>query len=445
MPFALAVYQVAGDGSLKLLGTSHRPGVFAATTEVVFRAAAGGRYRVRLGTLGDAPGGDFTLRWEETAAPAWLRFVGHLADGGTDGAGDPVHLGRVSSLAFNDDGTVLYAASATGLHALERDPATGGLTVAFTLAADFDGMSLVWDARRGRLRAYDCFRQWTFLADGRALVPERADGGGAGTGVVCRGFVDAGGESLYVFNGRGTLEVYGVDIDGRLLHVETVTVPGMRNAAISRDNTLVYALTDLALVVFERHGGTGALEEAATLDLEPAGSSPGAIAVSEDGHRLFVTESFSPENVVVIDIGEPPVAPRRLDMLPLSGAPALPGASQRCALAAARSGSAAIDLFCDGAAFGVQWNAPSGHLAQTDFLTRVDRFDNVVPRFGPVRSLAPSPDGRHAYVATEHGGILFFERVGNGGGPVAGTPSAASPAGPDDGLERASGSGHTDP
>lgn len=445
LPFALAIYKLAADGSLDLLGASHRPGVYAATTEVVFRAAAGGRYRVRLGSVGDAPGGDFTMRWEKTAAPAWLRYVGRLADGGTDGAGGPVHLGRVSGLAFNGDGSVLYAASATGLHVLERDPATGDLTVAYTLAAEFDGMSLVWDARRGRLRAYDCFRQWTFLVDGRALVPERGDGGGAGSGVVCRGFMDAGGDSLYVFNRWGTLEVHGVDADGGLLHVETVTVPGLRNAAISRDDAHVYALTDLALVVFERHGGTGALDEAATLDLEPAGSSPGAIAISEDGQRLFVTESFSPENVAVFEIGDRPAEPRRVDTLPLSGAPAFPGASQRCGLAAARSGSAAIDLFCDGSAFGVQWNASSGHLVQTDFLTRVDRFGNVVPLFGPARSLAPSPDGRHAYVATEYGGILLFERVGNGDGPAAGTAAPATPAVRGDSPAPVSRSGYADP
>ena len=240
LPFALAVYEVAADGSLKLIGVSHRPGAPAATTEVVFRAVTGGRYRVRLGSLGDAPGGDFTMRWEETAAPAWLRYVGRLADGGTDGAGGPVHLGRVSGLAFSGDGAVLFAASATGLHALERDPATGALTVAYTLGAALDGMSLVWDLRRGRLRAYDCFRQRTFLADGGAPVPEGDAGGGAGNGIVCRGFMDAGGDSLYVVNGWGTLEVYGVDADGRLRHVETVAVPGIRNAAVSRDDAHVY-------------------------------------------------------------------------------------------------------------------------------------------------------------------------------------------------------------
>ena len=445
LPFALAVYELAADGSLELLGASHRPGVYAATTEVVFRAAAGRRYRVRLGSVGDAPGGDFTLHWEETEAPAWLRYVGRLADGGTDAAGAPVHLGTVSGLAFNGDGSVLYAASATGLHVLERDAATGGLTVAYTLEAEFDGMSLLWDARRSRLRAYDCFRQWTFLADGGALVPERDAGAGAGNGVVCRGFMNAGGDSLYVFNGWGTLEVHGVDADGVLRLVETVTVPGIRNAAISRDDAHVYALTDRALLVFERRADTGALSEAGTLDLEPAGSSAGAIAIGEDGRRLFVTESFSPERVAVFEIGDRPAQPRRLDTLPLSGLPAFPGASQRCAIAAARSGSAAIDLFCDGSAFGVQWNASSGHLVQTDFLTRVDRFDNVVPLFGPTRSLAPSADGRHVYVATEHGGILFFERVGNGDRAGGGTAAAAMPGDRVTGGRAPHGSGMQNP
>ena len=61
----------------------------------------------------------------------------------------------------------------------------------------------------------------------------------------------------------------------------------------------------------------------------------------------------------------------------------------------------------------VQYNTESGTLALTDAVRRVDRFNNVLPEFLSPRSPALSPDGKHAYLATQDSGILFFERVGN--------------------------------
>ena len=52
----------------------------------------------------------------------------------------------------------------------------------------------------------------------------------------------------------------------------------------------------------------------------------------------------------------------------------------------------------------------------TDYVSvrQPDRFNNPLPEFGETRSLAASPDGRHAYVDTSDEGILIFERVGAG-------------------------------
>ena len=61
-------------------------------------------------------------------------------------------------------------------------------------------------------------------------------------------------------------------------------------------------------------------------------------------------------------------------------------------------------------------DAPPGEFALTDYVSnrQPDRFNNPVPEFGETRSLATSPDGRHAYVDTENEGILVFERIGAG-------------------------------
>ena len=411
-PFALAVYRVAGDGSLEQIGASHRLGA-ATAAEVLFHAVAGVRYRIRLGALGEAPGGEFTMRWEETGAPAWLKYAGRLVDGDTDGNGRPVHLGRVSGLAFNDDGSVLYAASSTALHTFERDPGTGKLSVAHTLAEPLDGMSLIFVARRQRLHAHDCVRWGTFsLVGGAPAADRRIDG--AGSGVACRGFMDSGGASLYVIQLDSGIDVYDIAADGARQRVESVAVPGIRNAAIASDDAHVYAVTDRALIVFERDSGTGRLREARAAELAPGESSPGAVTVGDDGGLLFVTESFAPQHVAVFDIGADPLAPPRLGSTALSGSWRGPGDSQGCGFAAPRRGTPAIDLFCDGSAHAVQYNASSGRLVESDVIRRIDRFDNVLPESGPARSLAPSPDGRHAYVAAEHGGILIFERLGSG-------------------------------
>ena len=110
--------------------SSHQPeGIESDAIEVIFRAEAGARYTIRLGARGAAPGGEFTLRWGESEIPVWLRYAGRLADGDLDTNGTSVQLRSPSSLALNDRGTALYAASRLGLQVFERDPGTGNLNV----------------------------------------------------------------------------------------------------------------------------------------------------------------------------------------------------------------------------------------------------------------------------------------------------------------------------
>ena len=113
-PWVLAIYRDAldGFGPLEFVRSSHQPewtGSYA--IEVVFFAEAGSRYRIRLGTRGGASGDEFTLDWDESEAPVWLKYVGSLADGDPDAQGNPVALRGPASLALNGRGTVLYVAS----------------------------------------------------------------------------------------------------------------------------------------------------------------------------------------------------------------------------------------------------------------------------------------------------------------------------------------------
>ena len=78
-PFTLAafVHATGPAGQLEMIVSSHQA-LDSDRAEIVFRAAAGDRVAIRLGTFGDARGGDFTLRWEETEVPTLLRYVGSV-------------------------------------------------------------------------------------------------------------------------------------------------------------------------------------------------------------------------------------------------------------------------------------------------------------------------------------------------------------------------------
>ena len=442
LPFALGVYEVAPDGSLELLGVSRRPAspspigqdspntpgmgqepaAPSFSADVIFHADVGGRYLIRLGALGEGPGGEFTLRWGETVAPVWLKYLGYLAGGDADPAGayvDPDLLADLSGLAVDEGGT-LYAAASGGLLAFERDAASGALTLSQTLGRDWSmyPRSLLHDARRSRLYAHSCAYWDVFSTSGGRLAYERSDGVGGGFCGDRRAFMDSAASSIYVVNPGFTLAVLGFGEDGGLRDSQAVDFPDrLLDALISNGDTHVHALTSRSLRVFERDADTGALTEAGSLPLMNDNfefAQHGGLAISHDDAYLFAfTDSSVGNEVQIFDLDSDPASPQSLHSLPLNehlgGGLGAPG----CLFAAPRSATPGIDLFCHGSVLGVQYDPESGTLALTDVVRRVDRFNNVVPEFHAPRSLASSPDGKHAYLATQDSRILFFERVGN--------------------------------
>ena len=436
LPFALAVYEVAADGSLKLIGVSRSTGgaggggpasalpgqgpPAAPPIEVVFRAEPGKQYRIRLGAMSAGPGGDFTLQWEETDAPVWLEYLGQLSGGDTDPAGayiEPDLLAGLSGLAFG--GGKLYAAASGGLRAFERDSDTGALTLAQSLAKDWSGSSpsLLHDPRRNRLHAHECFQWDTFSTAGARVSDRGEDAHGAGLCGNGAAFMDSGQSSVYLVEEGNGLAVLGFDSRGRLRHDESISVRGMTDALISTGDSHVYAVTDQngSVVVFERDSDDGELSEIGSRP--PPGGFPDAIhrglAISPDGAYLFVVKDSAFGNeVVAFGIGDDPAKPERLHSLPLDTYLGF-RAESGCRFGAPRRQAAGLGVFCDGMIFGLKWDSGSRRLSVTDVIEGADRFDNAVPHFETPLSLTLSPDGKHAYLATEDAGILYFERVGN--------------------------------
>ena len=457
-PRVLAVYKdrVDGSGSIDFVRSSHQPeGIETGAIEVVFRGEQGHRYTIRLGARGDTMGGGFTLNWGETEPPVWLKYAGRLADGGRDANGTSVRLRGPSSLAFNDRGTALYAASKLGLQVFERNSKTGGLTLVQLLEEDgMEDSSLIWDPHRDRLYAHRCGTWRVFepvdesqpeLADGEA-IPVTGDAPGlpeCGADVFGDLFMDGQGSFLNaVLPGTNQLQVLALDTPGELPHVQTVEMDGLTRALISNAGSHVYAGTSRSLLVFERDAETGMLTDV-TQGVKPLFGLE-ALSITSDDRHLFAFHGNG-QSATVFDLETDPADPSPLGSLEVTlGGPRIPnlpfpipglpffGPSGSCALAGSRQGVPAVDVFCTDLAFGVEWRpapdetengeagpgeAPPGEVALTDHVsnTQPDRFNNPVPEFGLARSLAASPDGRHAYVDTEFEGIMIFERVGAGG------------------------------
>ena len=426
VPWTLAVYRDTGDGfgALELIGTSQFKGIASDAGAVVFQAEAGARYTIRLGLTGDAAGDEFTLHWGAAEPPVWLRYAGRLDDGDPDANGTLVELSDPGDAAFNSTGTALYVGTALGLQVFERALETGDLALVQSLGGDVSDSSLIWDPHREKLYAYDC-GTWRVFAPVDGTHPTLREAGtltitGAARSAALCGDVlmDAGGSFLYVLERwGGALHVLAFNFSifshltgGSLRPVQTVEIDAdMMSALISNSGRHMYVLTGHALLVFERHPGTGKLVQVGAVEgLQEAR----AIALSDDDRHLFVFDDAG--NRTILFQLDDPSNPQFLDILPpFENAPQSEWTG--CQVAAARNGLPAVDAFCTSSAFSVRWRLETGELEATDYVAnwQQDRFNNHVPDFGFVRSMAVSPDGKHAYLTTDDAGIVLFERVGN--------------------------------
>ena len=460
-PWVLTVYQETGDGfgSLEFVRSSHQPeGIESDAIEVIFHAEAGARYTIRLGTRAAAPfgfarlvdpspAGEFTIRWSESEAPVWLKYVGRLANGDLDASGNSVELRGLSSLALNGRGTALYVASTLGMQVFERDAETGNLTFVQLLEDDgLEDSSLIWDAHRAQLYAHWC-GAWSKFAPVDETHRELRDEGtlpvtGSPDAADCNVeiFMDSGGSFIHtVAPMSGQLQVLAFDTPSDLRHVQTLEVPGLKRALISNGDRHVYAATNRSLLVFERDAETGWLTEIPQVGNDEGLWDLEAIVIGGDDRYLFAFD-VNGKRTTVFQLEDDPSHPQFLDMLPPFWNEPFWNLDNQCGFASARRGTPAVDVFCTNMAFSVRWQPEPGrftrgrlgsYLAATDHVApwQPDRFNNPVPEFGHTRDLVASPDGRHAYLDTGNGELLVFERVGVGAAGIGSRNDAYAPLG----------------
>ena len=424
LPFTLAAYAddpAAPPGRLVMIASSER-GLNDGIEVFLHAGNADARFAVRVGTLGDAEGRGFTLRWEASDPPVWLRYAGR-----TDQRyeyhddGETVDVADFRSLVFDGTGRALYASTNRGVAVFDRTGDNGSLNFVDLIRGGETHPHLFWDAPRSRLLALggSSFRVYAPVGgdtldledEGSHTFPSHADNVvGAFDRNYDVAFAHPTGSFLYTVNwgGHSQTRIYSIDEDGAMGFVQQVG-RRLEAGAVSNAGRHVYGVESGILRVFES-ADTGELTELASLSLPHAHD---AVVVGDDDSRVF---TWGAGGSAVVDVTNP-AQPTLLGSVALPVDPETSSRYRRCFASSARTGRPAADAFCaNGDAYAVAWR--DGMLAPTDLVAdwRANRYNDFVPDFGQSferRGFAMSPDGRHAYASTLDHGIAVFERVNN--------------------------------
>ena len=403
LPFTLSAYE-HGTGSaaqLEMIVASRR-GTGFRRIEIAIEVESGESYAIRLGTFGNAQGGDFTLHWEATDTPNLLRYLGRF----TPESGDD-EIGRLGAMAFDSTGQALYVASPHGLSVLGRDSQSGTLTNSQLLPGDLTGASVAWDQDNARLLVFnECeAKEYEAVDNTYRRLRDAVALSVSGAAPCIDGRVFMEGTFAYGVRGEQDIRVYAVESDDSLRHVQTFDLPSVRDAGIANAGGHVYAVEDYWLHILERDETTGVITELGRTSLVDQVFS---LAVSHDDTQVF---TFGRIPAFVHDVQDP-ADPRLVGYLT---PPTQSFLNINCSLSIARNERRAADAFCVDSAYAVQWESSTNEFRLADFVSswQANRYRRLLPDFDSPGGVAASPEGRHAYLATDTHGILIFERVGN--------------------------------
>lgn len=369
--------------------------------EVIFRAAAGTSYIVRVGATRAEDGSSYRLHWRPAETPAWLRYVGAVTES-VDTQGMEFPLSNPGSLAITDDGEILLAVSDYGLETFQRNASTGLLEASQNIKVDLVGSALAWDASRDRVLAGQCDDWFAFVRDGSTFTQSSVeiadDPGNCASKIV----TTTDGLSVYKTSSAG-LDHYEVDSEGHIRFLDNTA--DVSDVGVTDDGSRLYTTNGSSLQEFKRDVATGTLE---TGDMSSTGGN--SLSLDKTGDWLFAVDAESADVYVY----------KLLPSLARSGTvdPDNPvfraSISDPYGYVTGRS-SAAADFFGDSV-------VASLHAVRDELTDAIgngqDRFHSPVPLFGVPNGLAASDDGRHVYISTDLHGILIFERIGQGVEPM---------------------------
>ena len=428
---SLAVYRAVGDGGVNALQTvvmSYRNfGQGNQTAHVKFYAEAGAEYILRIAHGRNSnTQGRYDLRWRETKAPVWIKYLGYVPNSGMDMQGSPVSFSRIVDMSFNTRGDALYAATDHAVVVYKRDVKTGALTLAGSHNYDSPRRFLGWDAYRTRLLTY-CTEWQEMVPEDYANLRLKA-GKHYSSGVdrqdcseTVEVLVDASDpdDQLLHHVHRSGVDLFRIQAAGHLQHLGSFVSENLAlvDAALSPQSGYLYGANLDSLVIFKRDPETS---ELTLIDVGYNLRYLHALSISGDGKYLFsVEDDGKPYSTIkVFDLSNPeePALVQTLTDIHYG----FIGFGQ-CQVSDFRNGKYAAEFFCNSSRFVMEYHPganPGGNIVLTDIAVTGERtrYNNMVP-LGTATVVKASPDGGHIYTVSgdylERPGIHVFERVGN--------------------------------
>lgn len=374
---------------------------------ITFYAEAGKEYVIRTGIQGYGLDPEYTLKWELTRVPTWLRYAGSAFER-VNKLGDRIQLDQIGNLTIDQKGEVVFATVPTGLAVFSTRMAGAELVPVTTLDVAVESPTLIWDDSHDRLLVNQCNRwnsiSYSRTSDGFSFESRHVDISGESS--ECPSKLIIVDNSLYRVIPLMSVETYEINSEGAIRFVGSLSIDGVTDVVAHSDGSRLYT-GGRRLMELTRDSETGLLSVSASTYV----NAQGPIAISRDGSQLFVVNQRSYDRMGVYSITEG--ISREIDSLFLSGYlfSRLDGEKNRYwETSLTRSSQPAIDLLGTDGAISIKWE--DGELVLAEELgDGSDRFSNFVPLFGEVTDALETPDGRYVYVGTASHGIIVLERI----------------------------------
>ena len=412
----------------ELIMASRTAGLPGEGVEVIVYIEQGSSVLVRVGSTQPHPSSEFELHWSTTDAPNWLAYRGRVAQGDRDVSGQIISsLSGLTDVAFNADGTVLFASTDAGISVFERETTTGNLSLRQEID-DLDARSfLVWDPYRDYLYAHNQDKWWTLKSsseDESEFVLDRSEHG-VGDSFTFTTFgspiLFMGNSGDYVYRATDLSQtVYSFNSDSTFKFVGNNSVTNTYSVYPSSNGNYWWRWVFDEEQLLGREVGSGLFQAISKPLTDIPGSKIAGTFSSDDGYFFTVYQrAWSHADVAVYSIDYLTGAVEQISsvrfFLRLFD----------CAAVFPRTDSYALDVLCSRGAYVVEYSPEEEALTLSDFVLNAppqqgvkDRFGRSLPSYrlpdlSETSPIEASPDGRHVYVATREHGILIFERFGN--------------------------------
>ena len=424
--YRLAAFQLdSGSAERVLLGSSLPASRLGEGVTIIVYVVEGEEIYVRVGHKDPHPYSQFTLAWEPTATPQWLKYLGRIATGYRDANNHFYSIDSPRDLAFDSTGTSLFVSTKTGVQILERDPDSGDLSYVQLLSEVPYKAYLVWDPFRDRMYAYKNQNWWAFkpitgensleltldytFDDGTFSWSEKY----GGDPVL---FIGGDGNYLYQSNSY-ELRIYEFDESGRLEIIgDADPKPRHLSPYLNGAHWLRTEITSVEIL--RREIGSGRFRTVSEKQHHSYGYNVIA-PIAVDQKTFFLSKAWvfysSPISgfSVNLELSD-------LDSM-LDSSINLGLVIGDCMSVVPRPEVTVIDVVCANGAYVVEYDEDTGEISLRDFMMTnswhdfSDRFGRSVPQNYEVPldvPVAESPDRKHLYVSTKAHGILIFERIG---------------------------------